>query len=150
MGLAGFIVPAATRGSSASAPGSLFSEHALLGGRLGTRTEVLCAAVSSTPCSVVADRDPVEAAVDRPVGGVVALADALGGEHHLVAVQAAVRTMVVLLVPDDPRHGVVGAGERDVRLDRRRAWGRRSATDRRLAAAQSPTCCKQKPPMAGI
>lgn len=28
VGLAGFIVPAATRGSSASAPGLLFSEHA--------------------------------------------------------------------------------------------------------------------------
>src|SRR5439155_26512050 len=75
------------------------------------------------PGGTGADRDPVEAAVGVGVG------HRLGGEHLLVAREAA-EPRVALLVPDDPRHGVVGAGERVVGLD---AVARRVDVQRRVA-----------------
>src|SRR6185436_16730024 len=80
-----------------------------------------------------ADRDVLEAAV----GGA---GDRLRREHLLVAAQADAAR--VLLVPDEPRHGVRLAGEREVGLDavagrvdvQRRVAGRRRGRRRRVQA----------------
>ena len=61
----------------------------------------------------VPDRDPMEATVGR------AVRDDLGREDHVVARGARRSGVGILLVPHDPRDGVVRTGERDVRLDAR-------------------------------
>jgi hypothetical protein len=55
---------------------------------------------------LAADRDPVKATV-----GGDTVADALGGEHHLVVVSEPALGLigVALLIPDDPRNGVLDA-----------------------------------------
>ena len=113
VGFAGFIVPAATRGSSASAEALLFCEH--------WPSMVAFAAhgpppaeLSRTPCPALPTVDPVEPAIDG--AGRRRRHDALGGEDQLVGVQSADAGRA-LLVPDDPRHRVVRTGERDVGLD---------------------------------
>ncbi len=74
VGLAGFIVPAATRGSSASLAGSLFSEQAC--SALREPAQVLAA--FEDPVAGVADHVPVKAADDAGAG--VGLG--LRREHH--------------------------------------------------------------------
>src|ERR1700722_20261659 len=70
VGLAGFIVPAATRGSSASAAGLAFSEHAF-------SFPTLCPQkpppleLSSTPCAPLPTAVQLKPPSTVPVGGVV-------------------------------------------------------------------------------
>ena len=72
---AGFIVPAATRGSSASAVGFLFSEQSASAvSDAAQPPKWLVPVVSSSALVGVADRDPVEAAVGRASASVTPLA----------------------------------------------------------------------------
>ena len=146
VGLAGFIVPAATRGSSASSVGSLFSEHACsVVERGGARAEAVrptCRASRGRRC-----RRPPSGSRRRRRRRASAR---LGGEHHLVGGQLQAGAGVACLVPDDPRHAVVRPGEGDVGLD---AVARRIDVQARVARrdrrARTPVCWKQKPPIAG-
>ena len=123
--------PAATRGSSASLPATLFSEQASSAvGRRGAVAEVVRAGRVERRWSGPAVPLPT-AASEAAVG--VRVRDDLGREDLLVVAQADVAR--VLLVPDGPRDGVARAGERDVGLDavaarvdvQRRVAGRRRA-----------------------
>ena len=124
-------------------PGFLFSEHcSSFVVDAAQAPNSLVPVVSSTPLRLVADGDPVKAAL----GGFVL--DALGREHHLVFVQRQVA--FALLVPHDPRHAVLDAGEGDVGLD---AVARRVDVQARVwppgPTRGIPVCWKQKPPIAG-
>ena len=105
VGFAGFIVPAATRGSSAFAPGLLFSEHACSAAALAA--QVVAASRTAFPLF------PITCQWKPP---------STPAPLSLSALAANTRSLLASppgpgLVPDDPRHGVVRAGERDVRLD---------------------------------
>src|SRR6476660_6933125 len=69
VGWAGFIVPAATRGSSASLVGSRLSAHACSAPRLAPQVLV----VSSTPWALLPTAMKLKPPSTVPVGGVVAL-----------------------------------------------------------------------------
>ena len=119
----GVSVPAATRGSSAPCVRVRVERRVALGRRvLGRSAELVVAGVVERRRQAVAHDHPVEVAT--------AVVDGLGGEHHVVVVQA-VDLAVVDLVPGDPRHGVVRAGERDVGLD---AVARRVDVERRVGS----------------
>ena len=115
VGLAGFIVPAATRGSSASLVGSAFSEHACSASQRSRRR---CWPRVEHALGVVADRRQL-----KPPSTVPSAVSCRAPRPWPRTPSRCRRSLPapssgrVLLVPDDPRHGVVRAGERDVRLD---------------------------------
>ncbi len=76
------------------------------------------------------ERSAQLAAHDRPMKAAfgACVGDALGGEHQIVVAQAQ-DFGCSCLVPHDPRHSVIGARERDVRLD---AFARRVDVQARI------------------
>src|SRR5690242_20507825 len=147
VGLAGFIVPAATRGSSASLVGSKFSAHACSESRLAPQVLV----VSSTPWALLPTATKLKPPSTVPVGGVVTLgATALAANTISLPPSLLGPVVPVPFCSYHTTHGTESLLPVKAMSGSTPSRVVSTFSDGSAPSRSTPTCWKQKPPIAGM